>query len=50
MDTARHDRENAREQRKREERIAPVIARIREDARKEPRRYIEESEVPGGGE
>ena len=35
---------------RRAEKIAPVMARIREDARLEPKRWIDESEVKAGGE
>lgn len=34
----------------REARLAAVVARVREDARTEPERYLESTEVPGGGE
>ncbi len=30
--------------------VPSVVARIREDARVDPGRYLEECEVPGGGE
>ena len=48
MDTARKARPQPRE--RREEKVAPVIARIREDARLEPKRWLDESEVKAGGE
>lgn len=51
MDTARKDRPQPQPQReRRQEQVTPVIARVREDARLEPRRWLEEAEVKAGGE
>ena len=49
MDTARKDRPQPQRER-RQDKANPVIARIREDARLEPRRWLDESEVKAGGE
>lgn len=52
MESARRDtpREAPRLRQRKEDRLDAVVARIREDARTEPRRYVEETEVPAGGE
>jgi hypothetical protein len=50
MKPATQQREEARDQRRQDPRLDEVVARIREDARRDPQRYLRETEVPGGGE
>lgn len=50
MSTARKPRPDPRQLPREEDKVSPVIARIREDARIEPRRWLREAEVPAGGE
>jgi hypothetical protein len=51
MENARRDRrDEARERPAHDERLEQVVDRIREDARRDAKRYLRESEVPAGGE
>lgn len=52
MEPVRKLSEVARDEarKRQDERLDDVVARVREDARREPERYLRDSEVPAGGE
>ena len=47
---ARTDKPTPTDDRSAARRLADVVARIQQDAKRDPRRYLRSTEVPGGGE
>lgn len=50
MERTQAPRPEPQERQRRSRRLSEVARRVREDAEKEPERYLDETRVPAGGE